>query len=124
MKQEQTQVVIYCRVNAEYITNPTKLAQEQENAIREYCNNRNYNVIKVFTDYETEKDTYQPELHKMREYIMDSKIQTHMIICQDYDRISRDLKTLVNLMMKYEKMQINLVSVRHALILQTHLKHD
>jgi site-specific DNA recombinase len=84
-------VIVYCRVSSDEQALGSSL-DVQEERIRDYCEAKGYNIIKVYRDDESAK-TFEkrPEMMRIVDYIKHNKGQVQKLLFLRWDRFSRDL---------------------------------
>ena len=103
-KPKVCKAAIYCRVSKDE-QNP----KNQEAILREYANNHNYSVYKVYTDTITGSKSSRPELNNM---IFDARKKMFtLVIAWKLDRLGRSLKHLINITEEWYKAGIDFVCV-------------
>jgi len=89
---------IYLRVSTEDQATEGFSLAEQRQRLTEYCNFRNYKIVDYYEDagLSAKKDNYRPEFERMKEDIIDKKINT--MVALKLDRVTRSLVDLEKLM--------------------------
>jgi len=109
-KKNIQEVIIYCRVST-----PTQSLEAQEFACKEYCNNNNYNIIKII--HEIGSAYKNIKLYKLEDLIKNNT--NKILLIYSIDRFSRNLTKcnelleLIkqnNLILKSAKEEINLTT--------------
>lgn len=111
MKTQEQNAIIYCRVNLNENTDENLLINRQENEIKNFCKNKGYNVVKIFTDFTTNINKTQPELQNMKDFAMQSEIKIDVVVCSGFDRIARTFEKVLDVMIDFNQMSIDVISV-------------
>tara|TARA_R110001592_G_scaffold205863_2_gene456467 strand:+ start:7509 stop:9107 length:1599 start_codon:yes stop_codon:yes gene_type:complete len=61
----------------------------QENTLKAYCQNNNYNIIEIYLEDESAKDFNRPEWIKLEKYVKANKKQVDKVLFVKWDRFSR-----------------------------------
>ena len=120
MKKQQENAMVYCRVDLHEKSDEILNITKQEHEILNFCKNAGYNVVKVFTDFTTNKNKSQPELQNMKDFAKQSENQIDLAVCHGYDRIDRDFEKTLEIMIDFKNMSIDLLSMK----LITNLKNN
>src|SRR3989344_6240527 len=95
-------VAIYCRVSTDE-QNPRK--QEQE--LVEFCNNRKFQIYKVYSDTITGSKDSRPSLNELMADAYHSKFNA--LIIWKLDRLGRSLQHLIDIVNKLNLWKIDLI---------------
>lgn len=103
-------VILYCRVTLNKPSDLFTIKYEQENRLLRFCNKNGYNVVKVFTDYnsQTNKNNYQ--MQNMKKFAKNNDETVTAVICESFDRISRSFDEILEIMMDFGDNGIELIS--------------
>ncbi len=113
-------VILYCRVS---YNNPSDLfidKDEQINRLLRFCNLYGYNVVKVFTDYNTQTNKNKQQLQNMMDYAKNNVETVSAVLCESFDRISRNFEKILEIMIDFKNMSIDLLSMKRI----TNLKNN
>ncbi len=111
MKKQQENAIIYCRVDLHENTDEIFIINRQENEIKNFCKNKGYNVVKIFTDFTTSKNKTQPELQNIKDFAMQSETTIDVVVCSGFDRIARTFEKVLDVMIDFNQMSIDVISV-------------
>ena len=105
-------VILYCRVTLNKPSDLFTIKHEQENRLLRFCNKNGYNVVKVFTDYnsQTNKNNYQ--MQNMKKFAKNNDETVTAVICESFDRISRSFDEILEIMMDFGDNGIDLISLQ------------
>jgi DNA invertase Pin-like site-specific DNA recombinase len=95
-------VAIYCRVSTEE-QNP----ELQEQDLKNFCLNRNYEVYKVYTDIISGTKDSRPLLNDLMIDAYDNKFNG--VVVWKLDRLGRSLHHLIDIVNKFKKWNVNLI---------------
>jgi len=110
--QQQQNAMIYCRVDLNENTDEIFIISKQENETLKFCKNEGYNVVKVFTDFTTSKNKTQPEFQNMKDFAKHSENPIDVVVCLGYDRIARTFEKVLDEMIDFNQMGIDIFSVQ------------
>lgn len=86
-------VIVYCRVSSDEQTLGSSL-QVQEERICKYCEDKDFNVIKVYREDESAKTfKKRPEMMRIVDYVKKNKGKVQKLLFLRWDRYSRDLNS-------------------------------
>ena len=96
-------VIIYCRVSSDEQAYGSSL-DVQEERIRNYCEAKGYNIIKVYKEDESAK-TFEkrPEMMRIVDYVKRNKGQIQELLFLRWDRFSRDLTSATQYIQWFRK---------------------
>jgi site-specific DNA recombinase len=89
MNNQHTNVILYCRVSTDDQALGFSL-MNQENTLKSYCKNNNYNILETYLEDESAKDFNRPEWSKMEKYVKANKKQVDKVLFVKWDRFSRN----------------------------------
>src|ERR1700730_4785022 len=91
-KGQENGAVLYVRVSAdEQAVGPLNLSN-QEKRCREYCEQRGWTVMAVFTDPgESARSVDRPEFRRMLDYCKAHRREVRYVVVQDLSRFARNL---------------------------------
>jgi len=112
MKKQQENAMVYCRVDLNENTSEIIHLLNQENEIQKCCKDLGFKVVKKFTDYTTTLNISQPELQNMKDFAMQSEIPIHVVVCFELDRIARTFEKVLDEISDFNKMNIDVISVK------------
>lgn len=110
--QQQQNAMIYCRVDLHENTDEIFIISKQENETLKFCKNEGYNVVKVFTDFTTSKNKTQQEFQNMKDFAKHSENPIDVVVCLGYDRIARTFEKVLDEMIDFNQMGIDIFSVQ------------
>jgi len=84
--------VIYCRVSSKKQKLEGKGLKSQADRCRDYCEERNYRVTKVFGDDITGSGDFmkRPEMKKLIDYLSKNNHKDFVVVFDDLKRFARD----------------------------------
>ena len=105
-------VLLYCRVSTNELADGCSL-DEQERALRTYCNNRGYEVVDAYREAYSAKhyDLQRPEMRKIYDYCKKHKNKVDKILFLRWDRYSRDVEFAFHYKRKFEEMGIEINAI-------------
>jgi DNA invertase Pin-like site-specific DNA recombinase len=118
MKTQKQNAMIYCRADLNENTSEILNALNQENEVLNFCKHEGFNVVEKFIDYTTPHIKSQPELQRMKDFAMQSEITIDVVVCWGFDRISRDIKELLDIVFDFNQMSIDVISVEQIINLK------
>lgn len=95
-------VAIYCRVSTQE-QNP----EHQEKELRIFCNNRNYEIVEVYSDVISGSKDSRPELNKLMQDAYNRRFEA--VIIWKLDRLGRSLQHLIDIINKFKLWNIALI---------------
>jgi len=95
-------VAIYCRVSTEE-QDPKK----QEEELKEFCINRDYKVVEIYTDVISGSKDSRPSLNRLMDYAYNKKFEA--VVIWKLDRLGRSLKHLIDIVNKFQNWKIDLI---------------
>ncbi len=112
MKTQKQNAIIYCRADLNENTDEIFIINNQERQIKNFCENRGFNVVKIFTDLTTNKNKTQPELQNLKDFAMQSETTIDVVVCSGFDRIARTFEKVLDVMIEFNKIGIDVISVQ------------
>jgi DNA invertase Pin-like site-specific DNA recombinase len=97
-------VAIYCRVSTQ-----DQDADKQQKICQEYCNNRDWEVYKVYSDVISGAKESRPAFNELLEDLRHYKFR--MVIVTKLDRMGRSLKHLISLLDEFKSKKVEFVAV-------------
>ncbi len=95
-------VAIYCRVSTE-----EQDAGKQESELREFCNNRGYEIFKVYVDVVSGSKDSRPDLNLMMQDAYSHLFDA--VIIWKLDRLGRSLQHLLDIANKFKLWKIDII---------------
>ncbi len=105
-------VILYCRVCLNKPSDLFTIKYEQENRLLRFCANIGYNVVKVFTDYNSQTNKNNDELQNMKEFAKNNAESVTAVLCESFDRISRNFEEMLDIMMDFGDIGIDIISLK------------
>jgi DNA invertase Pin-like site-specific DNA recombinase len=100
-------VGLYIRVST--VDKQIKGLQSQEEALKEYCRNHNITNLRIYRDKMSGGRIDRPQLKRLQQDVFMGKIST--VMCWKLDRISRNLKDGINLLVDWLDRDIRVIAV-------------
>jgi DNA invertase Pin-like site-specific DNA recombinase len=85
--------------------------QIQINEIKKYCDYRNMELIRIYTDKASGKDINRDGFRDMMETLHKKSLGADAVIVYKIDRMGRSLKNLIDILDDFAKMQIQFISI-------------
>lgn len=98
---------LYVRVST--ANKQDKGLDSQEKALIEYCRNHGISDYRFYRDKQTGGNIDRPALKKLQEDIFRGRVST--VLCYKLDRISRDLRDGINLLVSWLEKDIRVVAI-------------
>ena len=76
------------------------------------CAILDYNVVKVFTDYNTQTNKNNQQLQNMMDYAKNNVESVSAILCESFDRISRNCEETMEIMIDYCNIGMEVISMK------------
>lgn len=108
-------VICYKRVSTDDQADKGFSLQYQEDILRRYCEFNKYNIIDIYTEDYSAKTFDRPEWKKIMTFLKQNKGLVDMILCLRWDRFSRNQYEAQTVIMKLNKMGVNVVTVEQPL---------
>lgn len=103
----ETNVVLYIRVSTDEQKEKGFSLQAQEHKLRQFCKDRKWNVLEVFSeDYSAWKGFERPAYKKAKEYIIKHHKNIHHLLFTQWSRFSRDALHSYNEILALSKLKI------------------
>lgn len=109
MKNEN--VILYCRESLNKPSDIFTINYEQENRLIRFCSKHGYNVVKVFTDYNSKTNKNNLQLQNMKEFVKNNDESVGAIFCDSFDRLSRNFEEILEMFKYYNMVGIKLISI-------------
>lgn len=103
--EEPIKVGIYARQSTE----KQESLEFQLESIRNYCKNKNYEIVGEYQDIMSGKTDSRPEFNKMLEDIRQGKMKA--VIVYKLDRIGRSMQHLLNLFEEFKNDGVDFISI-------------
>lgn len=107
---DQTNVYGYVRVSTR-----SQSYEIQLEKIKDYCALKDYNLVNVFKDKESGKDTHRPGFQRMMTLLEDNAQDVKAVIIFKLDRLGRSLRDLLNIAAFLKEKKIHLVATENDL---------
>lgn len=101
-------VAIYTRVSTE-----DQNADHQERALKDFCTNRGFEVVKVYSDVISGSKSNRPALNEMMIDAYNKHFES--VIIWKLDRLGRSLSHLLDIVHKFELWGVNLICTTQAI---------
>lgn len=108
-------VILYCRVSYNNQSDLFIDKDEQMNRLLRFCNLYGYNVVKVFTDYNTQTNKNNQQLQNMMDYAKNNVESVSAILCESFDRISRNCEETIEIMIDYCNIGMEIISMKQII---------
>jgi len=95
-------VAIYTRVSTE-----EQHPEKQESALTEFCNNRDYEIIKVYSDTISGSKSSRPELYHLLQDAYNKQFDA--VLIWKLDRLGRSLSHLLDIVNKFKLWKVDLI---------------
>jgi DNA invertase Pin-like site-specific DNA recombinase len=118
MKKELKNAVLYCRVNMKKPSDVFYTKVEQEHRLIKYCAETGYNIIKVFTDYNSPTNENNLQLESLIEFTKKNAESFDFIFCESFERFSRDFEQTLEILSNFCKMGVNVLSLKQIMNLK------
>jgi DNA invertase Pin-like site-specific DNA recombinase len=99
-------VRVYCRVSTELVAQETSL-ENQETQIRLYCQERGHNLVKIYKEAISAKDTKRAQLQLLLEEVRSGEI----VVVTDFSRLSRKTLDSLQLVERFKNMDVGFISI-------------
>jgi site-specific DNA recombinase len=120
MKKEKKNAVLYCRVNMEKPSDVFYTKVGQEHSLIKYCAETGYNIVKVFTDYNSPTNKNNLQLESLIEFTKKNAEEFDFIFCDSFERFSRDIEETLEILSNFCKMGVDVLSLKQI----TNLKNN
>ena len=108
-------VVIYTRVSTDEQANTGFSLRHQEDALRKYCEIRNYKIVNHFQDDYSAKTFNRPEWLKLSEYVKKNKKSIDSVLFTKWDRFSRNAEQAFTVIRQMAEIGIEINSIEQPL---------
>jgi site-specific DNA recombinase len=100
---------LYTRVSTEAQGNNGYSLRQQEEALREHCQQEGIEVVGVFQDQSSGADLHRPGLDSLLDHVADGDVD--IVLAQDADRITRDPMHRATLADEFGRYETRLVAL-------------
>ncbi len=113
-KVKSINVIVYCRVSSDEQKDNTSL-DFQEEQVKNYCNNRKYNIVGVYKEDFTAKhpELERPEMKKLYEYCKRNSNEVDKVLFLRWDRFSRNVEFAFKYIRIFNSMNIEVNSIEN-----------
>lgn len=86
---------------------------EQERALRTYCNNRGYEVVDVFKETCSRCDSDRSQMRRLYNYCKEHMDSIDKILFLRWDRFSRNVELIFQYKEKFEEIGVEINAIEH-----------
>jgi site-specific DNA recombinase len=108
-------VVCYKRVSTDDQADRGFSLQHQEEVLRRWCEINNHNIVAMFTEDYSGKTFNRPEWNKLMEFVKKNKKDVDLILCNRWDRFSRNQYEALTVIKQLEKLGITVNTIEQSL---------
>lgn len=108
-------VITYGRVSTDEQADHGFSLNHQEEMLRKYCELKNHNIIKHYTEDYSAKNFNRPEWKNLMEYVKKNKKSVDMILFTKWDRFSRNSEEAMTIIRLFSTMGIIVNSIEQPL---------
>jgi DNA invertase Pin-like site-specific DNA recombinase len=83
----------------------------QINEIKKYCQYRNFEIVRIYTDKASGKNIKRDGFEDMMQVLHKKTFDADAVIVHKIDRIGRNLKNLIDIIEDFSKMNIQFISI-------------
>jgi site-specific DNA recombinase len=114
--ERKINVIGYCRVSTSDQAENGFSLKVQEDTIRRFCINKNYNLIDVYLeDYTGKNDFTRPKWNQIQTYIKRNKKLVQGIVCLRWDRFSRNTFEAYKTIYDFKRKNIEIITIEEPI---------
>lgn len=99
-------VIGYARVSSK-----TQDLEIQINEIKKYCEYRNFEIVRIYTDKISGKNIERDGFESMMQVLHKKTFDADAVVVHKIDRIGRNLKNLIDIIEDFSKMGVQFISI-------------
>jgi site-specific DNA recombinase len=108
-------VITYARVSTDEQANHGFSLNHQEEMLKKYCDIKQYNIIKHYTEDYSAKNFDRPEWKNLMDYVKKNKNSIDVILFTKWDRFSRNIEGALTAIRQLSAMGIEVSSIEQPL---------
>jgi len=108
-------VICYKRVSTDEQADRGFSLQHQEIVLIKYCEINNFNIVDIYTEDYSGKSFDRPEWKKIIDYIKKNRGKVDLILCNRWDRFSRNLYDSLTVIKELHKLGVTVNMVEQPL---------
>ena len=112
---KKTNVITYSRVSTDEQADHGFSLNHQEEMLRKYCEIKNLNITKHYTEDYSAKNFDRPEWKRLIEYVKKNKHSIDKILFTKWDRFSRNIEGALTIIRQLSAMGIEVCSIEQPL---------
>lgn len=112
---KKTKVITYVRVCTDKQASKRNSLSNQEEILKKYCDNKNYNVVKHYKDVCSGLDFDRQEWNNLMDFVKNNKNATDLILISKWNRLSRNTEKTLEVVSKLSEMGIVVDSTEQPL---------
>ena len=112
---KKSNVITYGRVSTDEQADHGFSLNHQEEMLRKYCEIKNYNIIKHYTEDYSAKNFNRPVWKNLMDYVKKNKNSVDMILFTKWDRFSRNSEEAMSIIRLFSSMGIVVNSIEQPL---------
>lgn len=108
-------VITYGRVCTEPQDGNGNDLYNQEKILKEYCDNKNYNIVKHYEDVGSGQSFDRLEWNNLMDYVKNNKNDVDLILISKWSRLSRNIEKTLAVVSKLSEMGVIVNSIEQSL---------